>query len=538
MLDLITILSQKENLHVECKLAQNELPNSLWETYSAFANTSGGVILLGIKESGGAFTPNGVDNPDQMITDLWNTLNNQQKISANILFDHHIYVQTLNGKNIIVIEVPRANRQDRPVYVGDQLFRGCYRRNGEGDYRCTREEVKAMLRDQAETGPDNAILEHLTLDVLNPDSIRRYRIMFENTKPHHTWTRLNNDEFLVKIGAARRLPGHQTLHPTLAGLIFFGEFIEITNELPNYFLDYREHLSNETRWTDRVCSGDGDWSGNVFDFYFKIIDRILSDVKTPFALKNGITRIDETPIHTALREALANCLIHADYFGRRGIVIDKSYNKITLSNPGTFRISIDEAIGGGISDARNSKIFNMFTLINVGERSGTGLCDLFSVWRSHGFKTPEIAESITPERVTLILEMEPEAYNDEYPRLREDFSTHHEGNVLHDGRNLPLNEGNQFQYEGNLSPSEGIAFLNEGNLHQEVKQALYPIRGHCSERQAAIIKLLLSDPKLSATAIAQILNVSRATIERDLHALKAAHRIWRDGGTRGIWVVL
>ena len=154
----------------------------------------------------------------------------------------------------------------------------------------------------------------------------------------------------------------------------------ITEELPNYFLDYRERLSNETRWSDRVCSGDGNWSGNIFDFYFKIIDRLTADVKTPFKLDSNLQRIDDTPIHRSLRECLANALIHADYYGRRGIVIDKEFRKIAISNPGTFRISIDEAIAGGISDARNSRIFNMFSLIKVGEQSGQGLCDVYSNW--------------------------------------------------------------------------------------------------------------------------------------------------------------
>ncbi len=76
-------------------------------------------------------------------------------------------------------------------------------------------------------------------------------------------------------------------------------------------------------------------------------------------------RIDDTSIHKSLRECLANALIHADFHGRRGIVVDKEFRKIVIANPGTFRIGIDEAIAGGISDARNGRIFNMFALINV-----------------------------------------------------------------------------------------------------------------------------------------------------------------------------
>lgn len=116
-------------------------------------------------------------------------------------------------------------------------------------------------------------------------------------------------------------------------------------------------------------------------------------------------RIDDTPVHKALRECLANALIHADYYGRRGIVIDKEFRKISISNPGTFRISLDEAIAGGISDARNDRIFNMFSLINVGERLCTGLCDVYNIWEGSGFKRPELVETVDPDRITLTLEI-------------------------------------------------------------------------------------------------------------------------------------
>ena len=58
----------------------------MWETYSSFANTDGGVILLGVEEKkDGSLIPVGVDNPEQMVKDIWNTVNNQQKVSVNLL---------------------------------------------------------------------------------------------------------------------------------------------------------------------------------------------------------------------------------------------------------------------------------------------------------------------------------------------------------------------------------------------------------------------------------------------------------------------
>ena len=402
MTDINTLLSG-ETGSVEYKLASGGIPQSIWETYSSFANTSGGFIVLCKKEKKGTFSVEGIDNPSALVTDFWNTLNNHQKVSENILLDSNVTVQQTDGKNVIVIEVPRAERISRPVYINDNLFGGTYRRNGEGDYRCSKEEVKAMLRDQAETTVDGRIIENLLLSDLNTDSVRGYRNMFRLSKQNHVWNSLSDDAFLLKIGAAKK-GSDGKVHPTLAGLVFFGDFVTIMGELPNYFLDYREYLTSDIRWTDRVCSSDSTWSGNIFDFYFRIINRLTADIKIPFKIENGL-RVDETQMHSALREALANALIHADYYGRRGIVIDKTPHTITLRNPGIFRISVTEAISGGVSDARNSYIFNMFSLIDVGERSGTGLCNLYGLWQLAHIPAPKIEESFNPDTTTVTIDV-------------------------------------------------------------------------------------------------------------------------------------
>lgn len=74
--------------------------------------------------------------------------------------------------------------------------------------------------------------------------------------------------------------------------------------------------------------------------------------------------------------------------------------------PSTENVANDDAISGGISDARNSAIFNMFSLISVGERSGIGLCDVYSAWKANGYKEPEFVETVDPDRITLTLEIE------------------------------------------------------------------------------------------------------------------------------------
>lgn len=230
MIDIVSILDSQEHVNIEVKAAERGIPNSIWETYSSFANTFGGTIILGIAEDKETkkFIPIGVQNPQQMLSDIWNTLNNRQKVNANILLEHHVYKTEYAGMQFVVIEVPRADRRDKPIYVGQDMFRGTFRRNHEGDYRCSAEEVKSMLRDQADTPQDALILENLLITDLNQESIHRYRILFNNLKPDHIWAKLEDDEFLLKIGAAKKSQNDGKIHPTLGGLVFFGDFITIT----------------------------------------------------------------------------------------------------------------------------------------------------------------------------------------------------------------------------------------------------------------------------------------------------------------------
>ena len=394
------LVKQGEVVHTECKDACGGMPDALWESYSSFANTDGGVILLGVKEADSKFSIAGVPNAAKLIKQFWDAVNNREKISSNILFDRHVYSVRCKGHDVVVIEVPRADRRERPVFVGHDVFSGTYRRNGEGDYKCSRDDVLSMLRDASDVTADSTILETLAISDLNMDSLRHYREEFERFRPRLAWNKLSNEEFLKKIGAIGR-GNDGFLHPNIAGLVCFGDFVTIVHELPNYFLDYRERLSDSERWGDRVCSSDPTWSGNILDFFYRIFDKVTSGIRTPFALDEHDRRIDETDIHSAVREVVANALVHADYHGRQGIVIEKLPDAVRVSNPGTMRISKELAIDGGRSDPRNTLIFNIFSLIGIGERSGTGLNNVYALWNKHGFPTPTIVEEFDPDRVMI-----------------------------------------------------------------------------------------------------------------------------------------
>ena len=366
MIDLKNVESYRENNRIEAKTALGGLPHSIWETYSAFANTLGGVILLGVREEKDkTFHTVDLPDPERLQKEFWDAINNPNKASVNILSAKDVRIETVNGDRIIVINVPKADRTYKPVYVeGNPL--NTYRRNGEGDYKCTKEEYQAMVRDASIRSQDMLLLEEMGIDVFDPESVRGYRQRMRLSRPGHVWENLDDEDFLTRMGAAG-IGEDGKKHPTTGGLLMFGHEYDITRIFPFYFLDYREEFDELTRWTDRVISSSGDWSGNVMDFYFRVYNKLQLDLKVPFELRNGV-RVEDTPVHMALREALVNCIVNADYYGRQGVVVIKKKDRISFSNPGCFRIEVDAARGGGISDPRNSVILKLFNMIDIGER--------------------------------------------------------------------------------------------------------------------------------------------------------------------------
>ncbi|MBO6167603.1 MAG: putative DNA binding domain-containing protein [Kiritimatiellae bacterium] len=525
------LVAKSENAAVEFKRARGGVPADFWPSYSAFANTDGGTIILGVREKDGKREVEGLPDVEKTVTDIWNAVNNAEKISANVLFNESVYTVEVDGKQLVVVEVPRAERTVRPVFVGADVFKGAYRRNGEGDYHCSRETVEGMIRDKCAETADNCVLDELTIADLDADSIRRYRMYFSQLRPGHVWSGLADDGFLMKIGAAARGRDGK-VHPTLAGLVCFGDFNEITNVLPYFFLDYREHLSPDVRWTDRVCSGDANWSGNIFDFFFRINQSITAGVKVPFKIaSDNVTREDDTPVHKALREVLANALIHADYHGRRGIVIDKYPKRLEVSNPGTLRMSKSVAIAGGTSDARNGKIFNIFSLVRIGERSGMGLSSLYGVWEKEKFAEPSIIESYEPDRTKVIVEFEADEseLGVKTPELGVETAELGVEKAELKEKNPELKEKTTLS-EGEKPRSEGV------NGDFEVLMGAY--RNDFRDNARRVFSAIADEPEIDTKRLTQLIGISEISVWRAIRAMKEVGLLAREGGDKGgKWIV-
>ena len=404
------ILLLRESVALECKLAagrdgKGALPEDFWPTYSGFANANGGLVLLGLREKNGGFILEGLDNPDKLRTELFNNLNNRQKVSVNLLSDQLVQELEIEGKKLLAIEVPRAPRKLRPVYLTTNPLSGhTFRRLNEGDRPLPDEDVKRMLAEQVEDSRDARVLPRFGLKDLDLDSLQAYRNVFRTDKPDHPWVALDNQDFLQMLGgwAENRATGEAGL--TVAGLLMFGRWSSIAEALPMYFVDYQERpadYADTVQWLDRLVP-DGRWSGNVFDFFRRVVNKLTADLKVPFVLK-GALRQDDTPTHKALREALVNTLVHADYTGRISVLVVKEPAGFSFRNPGALRVPAEQALQGGVSDCRNRAMQQMFLMIGLGERAGSGMSRILHGWKDLGHGL-QLAERYEPQEHT-VLEM-------------------------------------------------------------------------------------------------------------------------------------
>jgi predicted HTH transcriptional regulator len=296
-------------------------------------------------------------------------------------------VQTLvlEGSTVLAVHIPQAPRKLRPVYLNGQPLGHTWRRLHDGDRLCDVETVKRMLAEQLEDSRDTRLLPRFGLQDLDPESLRAYRQMFAVVRPDHPWNAPDDISFLKLMGGWRDDRDTSDSGLTLAGLLMFGQWPSISEAAPLYFVDYQEQTDDAdatTRWLDRLVP-DGTWSGNLFDFYRRVIRKLGADLKVPFVLK-GDTRIDDTPVHQALREALVNTLVHADYNDRASVRVVKRPSGFEFRNPGALRIPARQALHGGLSDCRNRTIQQMFLMLNLGERAGSGLPRILAGWEGQG----------------------------------------------------------------------------------------------------------------------------------------------------------
>lgn len=405
-------LHLKESSEVEYKSAAGGFPKAeFWRSFSAMANTNGGTIVLGVKEKNHQFIPDGLT--EELIAkyrkQFWDDAHNKSCINIPLLVESDIEeIRTDGGHPLLAFRIPRAQYNLRPVHLTLTPFGHTYKRRNEGDYLCTDDEVRQMYSDanNMRSSADSRILRGYTIDDIDIPTLRQYRRAYDIKHENHPWTEVDDRQFLENIGAYRKDRSTSIEGFTVAGLLMFGKSNSVTDPecCQEFFPDYREHLSDDpnVRWTNRIYP-DGTWEANLYQFFTRVLPLLQHSLPVPFSLDNEQMRNNITTAHIALREAFANTLIHSSYTVRGNVVVDRYFDRIVLSNPGTMLISMEEYYEGGHSVCRNPVIQKMFVFLGIGEKGGTGADVIAKGWNDNGWSIPTIVEKGNPDRVETCL---------------------------------------------------------------------------------------------------------------------------------------
>ena len=256
-----------------------------------------------------------------------------------------------------------------------------------------------MMREASDVAADSTVLPHFSLADLDEASLTSYRRRYQTQNPTSPLLSQDDVSFLRSVGGWRHDREQGTEGLTVAGLLLLGKGEAIREWRGRHLIDYqlRGEDGAEERWLHRIV-----WEENLLGAWDVLLPRLIEDIDVPFQL-SGATRQESTPVHTAMREALANLLVHADYSEPMPSLVLQSPTECLFRNPGSSRVPPSDLYRENRSDPRNQTLVRMFRLIGLAEEAGTGIPAILSAWRELGYRFPEFQSLTERYEFTLTL---------------------------------------------------------------------------------------------------------------------------------------
>lgn len=250
--ELIHKINDLEWEDFEAKEAKSELPKNIWETVSAFANTSGGWLVLGIKQIGKKFEVCGVDNIEKLEQDFLGTLRGQK---FNIKLSASAYKYDLDGKKVLAFHVPSSSV--KPIYYNNPS--NTFVRMGSGDQRATENEIMQMYHDQSFGVRSELSIPDTDISMLNIDTLHSYRAYLNADNSLPQCKNMSDEEFCKQLNITDKKG-----MLTYAGLLMFGKTPFVTAYVPTFCVDYIEIPAPTveaayTRYTYRIPEQENIW---------------------------------------------------------------------------------------------------------------------------------------------------------------------------------------------------------------------------------------------------------------------------------------
>ena len=547
--ELISKLGDLEWEDFEVKEAKAEVPKSSWETVSAFANTNGGWLVFGIKQSGKSFEIQGINNPEKIEQDFLNALRVDK---FNIPFSPKSVKYDFEGKTVLAFYITPSNK--KPVYYNTQA--NSFIRRGSADHKASKEEIDAMYRDQAFGTKTSEIAKGTSRADINNASLSRYRDYMSRFNPSVSYNRYNEADFLQKL---RIMDGE---HCTLGGLLFLGNRDTIERFFPDFRIDLLEipgtsYSDAKVRYTFRIEEYE-----NLWEYYFECIARLKSKVDVKFQMGSEGFATDVSPGFDALREALVNMLMHADHFSPACPRIRIFTDHIEFYNPGGMPKPIEELKGKDISLPRNPIITKLFRVVKLAENAGFGLDNIEYNWNSYNQTKPQF--DIDFDSVIVKFQLENELENqsaqpivatdilgdnlgEKLEEIREEFGSISERILKSPEENKLFLKNNYGVFAEYLRSKFGVNSekvrskfgVNSEKVRTKFGLSSEHVNSNYNETTLAILMIITIEATITAKQIAEMLGIGSRAIEKQLAKLKNEKIITRIGSDKtGYWSIV
>ena len=392
-------------LDVEVKKAAGGPPKSLPQTISAFANTDGGLLILGVDETAG-FIPVGV--PVKPLAEaLAGACNDAVEPSIRAEID----IVDVEGVPVVAALIPALSSAHRPCYVRAQgIERGSYMRGHDGDRHLTTYEIHALFAEHGQPKDDVAIVPDATSKDFDKALVSRLIERLQRTRGP-VFAAQDETTILRMVGAL--VPDPETEQPTLAGLLCLGTYPQqFLPQLNITFVSYPtvdgRQMADGTRFLDNQAI-DG-----PIPLMVEIAEQVLTRNMTRRSVITGAGREDipEYPL-TVFRELIVNAIMHRDYFplaqGSQ-IRVELYPDRLEIVSPGgLFGVAnTDLLTRTPITASRNATLCRLLedvevphSLRTVAENRGTGLIIVSSELARLGMPPIRITSTLTHFTVEL-----------------------------------------------------------------------------------------------------------------------------------------
>lgn len=527
--ELIAKLNDLEWEDFEVKEAKATVPKSCWETVSAFSNTSGGWLVFGIKEIGNNYEIQGVTNAEKVEQDFLNTLRSEK---FNVFVDTKQQRYVIDGKTVLAFYIPVSAQ--KPVYYNTQA--NTFIRRSSSDQKARKNEIDAFYRDQSFGTKTSELAPNTSKEDIDPTSLKQYRDYMARFNPDVSYNRFDEDVFLSKL----RILDNEQL--TYSGLLFLGKRDTIEKHFPDFRIDLLEIEGKSISEASSNYSFRLGEFENLWDYYFECFKRLKPEVDVEFQLTDQGFGQELSPGLKAIREALVNMLMHADYFSPARSRIRIFTNHIEFYNPGGLPKPIEELKAKDLSLPRNPLITKLFRMVRLAENAGYGFDRIEANWKAYNNTAPEYDISFDATILKLYTHQQEETVKTSETELK-DFTA-----ALERLQNELNEEPVDLEVVMTILSDnyEGFKqFISEqfGNSSGTVRELFgntsETLRKHFGDNTVILLLLIIFDKKITAKEAAKTIGVSSRSIKDYFTKLKDAGVIERQGSPTfgGHWII-